>query len=133
MTQELQETIKGLSVRDKRILLHSLSAELSAIDRTERAQNAQARGRELKDIMTAVSGYDVSLKDRMRPIPDCRAIIASQMRREGYTLKEIGLALGVDHATIIHYIGVVEAIVKYPMSAQYSYKIYQDFNRAIGL
>lgn len=133
MTQELQETIKGLSVRDKRILLHSLSAELSNIGQAQRKPTADDRGKELIDAMMAVCGIDVRLKDRMRPIPDCRAIIASQMRRESYTLKEIGLALGVDHATIIHYIGVVEAIVKYPISAQYSYKIYQDFNKAIGL
>lgn len=133
MTQDLLNAIKDLSINDKRILLYAISADLSTIEQAERRQDAVERGKDLKDIMMAVSGYDVTLKDRMRPIPDCRAIIASQMRREGYTLKEIGLSLGVDHATIIHYIGVVEAIVKYPMSAQYSYKIYQDFNKAIGL
>lgn len=133
MTQDLLNAIKDLSINDKRILLYALSAELSNTGQAQRKPTADERGKELIDAMMAVSGYDVTLKDRMRPIPDCRAIISSQMRREGYTLCEIGRALDVDHSTIAYYTGVVETITAYPMSAPDSYKIYKDFHKAIGI
>lgn len=133
MIQELLNAIKDLSSQDKRTLLYAISADLSTIEQAERRQDAVERGKDLKNIMMAVSGYDVTLKDRRRPIPDCRAIISAQMRKEGYTLYEIGRALDVDHSTIVHYTGVVEAITAYPMTAPDSYKIYQEFHKAIGI
>lgn len=133
MIQELLNAIKGLSSQDKRTLLYAISADLSTIEQAERRQDAVERGKDLKDIMMAVSGYDVTLKDRKRPIPDCRAIISSQMRREGYSTIEIGRALDVNHSTIIYYTGIVDTITHYPMTAPDSYKIYKDFHKAIGI
>lgn len=131
MTQDLLNAIKGLSSQDKRTLLYAISADLSTIEQAERRQDAVERGKDLKHIMMAVSGYDVTLKDRRRPIPDCRAIISSQMRREGYSTIEIGRALDVNHSTIIYYTGIVDTIVHYPMTAPDSYKIYKEFHKAI--
>lgn len=133
MIQELLNAIKGLSSQDKRTLLYALSAELSNTGQAQKKPTADERGKELIDVMMAVSGYDVTLKDRKRPIPDCRAIISSQMRREGYTTIEIGRALDVNHSTIIYYTGIVDTITRYPMTAPDSYKIYKDFHKAIGI
>jgi|BioPla2DNA2_1021312.scaffolds.fasta_scaffold09125_11 hypothetical protein len=133
MTQDLLNAIKDLSINDKRILLYTLSAELSDIEQAQGKPTAKERGKELIDVMMAVSGYDVTLKDRRRPIPDCRAIISSQMRREGYSTIEIGRALDVNHSTIIYYTGIVDTIAHYPMTAPDSYKIYKDFHKAIGI
>lgn len=133
MIQELLNAIKDLSSQDKRTLLYAISADLSTIEQAERRQDAVERGKDLKNIMMAVSGYDVTLKDRKRPIPDCRAIISSQMRREGYSTIEIGRALDVNHSTIIYYTGIVDTITRYPMTAPDSYEIYKDFHKAIGI
>lgn len=57
----------------------------------------------LATIVESVAGADPRAANRSRPVVEARAILASALRCYGWTLHQIGDALGFHHSSILHY------------------------------
>ena len=64
-------------------------------------------------IINKVLSVDIMSKRRQRVFIQARMIYARILRDKGYTLTYIGKTIGKDHATIIHYLGIIDMDLKH--------------------
>ena len=74
----------------------------------------QVRTVKLCNTLLEVSGLDAFERRRTREAVTARAFLAMELRREGYTVTEIGFALNKNHSTITHYLAIMETILSSP-------------------
>ena len=60
------------------------------------------------ELMNEIIGGDLRSKSRKCELVLGRSLVALQLRRNGYTLKEIGYVINRDHATVVHCIDVAK-------------------------
>ncbi len=68
----------------------------------------------LREKMFSVTQIDIGNPSRKREYVVARAIIAEILHSEGYTFKDIGRAMGKNHASIIHYVRIAENFERVP-------------------
>lgn len=66
----------------------------------------------LQSIIKDVFNVNIMKTTRKRELVDARIIYSKILRERGYTLKTIGVSLGKDHSTILHYMSMVDFILK---------------------
>ena len=59
---------------------------------------------QLKGLLDQTYGFDISSKTRAREYVYARRVFSKVSRDFGYTFGEIGIAIGCNHATIIHHV-----------------------------
>jgi len=69
--------------------------------------------KQLISIINMVFNIDIMSKRRQRVFIQARMIYARLLRDKGYTLKYIGRTIGKDHATIIHYLDIIDMDLKH--------------------
>lgn len=65
----------------------------------------------LKEAITNELGVDIDSNVRVRGIVDGRMIYARILRDRGYSLKSIGISMGKDHSTVIHYLRSMDKLM----------------------
>lgn len=79
----------------------------------------------LKVIIQDILCIDVCEKKRNEDIVNARIIYSKILREKGHSLLSIGKSIGKDHATIIHYLRIVEG---WRSKDEEFLKIYKDVN-----
>jgi hypothetical protein len=69
--------------------------------------------KKLIDIINSIFAIDMTAKRRQPIFVQARMVYARLLRNKGYTLKYIGKTIGKDHATIIHYLGIIDMDLKH--------------------
>lgn len=64
--------------------------------------------RKYLELMNEIVGGDLRSKSRKSELVLGRALVALQLRRDGYSLNEIGYVINRDHATVVHCIDVAK-------------------------
>jgi len=67
----------------------------------------------LKDI-TTITGIDISKQSRRREIVEIKAIFCNILRKQNFTLQNIGDTINMKHCSIIHLLKVYEIISDMP-------------------
>lgn len=78
-------------------------------ERTDEVKN-------LIDIINSIFAIDMTDKRRKPIFVQARMVYARLLRNKGYTLKYIGKTIGKDHATIIHYLDIIDMDLKHDES-----------------
>lgn len=91
-----------------------INAALLDLDRDLSKPNGPDRYAILKSIAEKATGH-ILTDSRSRENTEVRMLIASEMRSEEFTLEEIGLWMGKDHSTVMHYCVLLEDAKRYPM------------------
>jgi len=87
-----------------------------------REYSARERWRQYIDLLRSVTGEDITSRSRRRPVLEARWCAFMQMRRDGYSWKEMERATGWDHSTLMSAARRVNDALDYP-------KMYPDFTR----
>lgn len=90
-----------------------INAALLDLDRDLSKPNGPDRYAILKSIAEKATGH-ILTDSRSRENTEVRMLIASEMRSEEFTLEEIGLWMGKDHSTVMHYCVLLEDAKRYP-------------------
>lgn len=91
-----------------------INAALLDLDRDLSKPNGPDRYAILKSIAEKATGH-ILTDSRSRENTEVRMLIAAEMRSEEFTLEEIGLWMGKDHSTVMHYCVLLEDAKRYPM------------------
>jgi hypothetical protein len=75
----------------------------------------------LKDVVKEIFLIDVDKDSRKRDIVDARRVYSKILRDEGYSFESIGLSLGRNHATVIHYAKSIDSILNYDRNLRERY------------
>lgn len=67
----------------------------------------------LKRIVNLVFFVDIDDKSRQRPIVDARRAYSRILRDTGCSYEYIGKTIGKNHASIVHYVASIDALLKY--------------------
>jgi hypothetical protein len=67
----------------------------------------------LKDLIT-ITGIDVSKQSRRREIVEIKAIFCNILRKQNYTLQNIGDTINMKHCSIIHLLKVYQLVKNLP-------------------
>ena len=96
--------------------------------------NTELRAKELCSAMERIVGVkDVTARTRMAPYPMLRAMIWTQLAREGYKLKDCGRIFDKDRATVIHMVKKWTTIISERLPGWDNYiSIWDAFQRDIG-
>lgn len=90
-----------------------INAALLDLDRDLSKPNGPDRYAILKSIAEKATGH-ILTDSRSRENTEVRMLIASEMRSEEFTLEEIGLWMGKDHSTVMHYCVLLEDAKRFP-------------------
>lgn len=90
-----------------------INAALLDLDRDLSKPNGPDRYAILKSIAEKATGH-ILTDSRSRENTEVRMLIAAEMRSEEFTLEEIGLWMGKDHSTVMHYCVLLEDAKRYP-------------------
>lgn len=88
--------------------------------------------RKYLELMNEIVGGDLRSKSRKSELVLGRALVALQLRRDGYTLNEIGNVINRDHATVVHCIDVAKDRLA-NTSDMDAYDIWNKFQKEISL
>lgn len=105
---ELTLQYLSLPMEEKEELIKVLNA--SIIDEIE----DDGRFHLLLKVATEIVGEGILSRSREYKCVMGRKMIAWQMREEGYSLMAIGRRMGRHHATIVHFLKLMEDIFKFP-------------------
>lgn len=83
-----------------------------------------------REALKALSGVDPLARSRLRPCVVARTLLVRRLLDEGYTLHQIGNAIGWDHATIHFYGRRSNAFLQLP-GYDAERELWTDFNNAI--
>lgn len=76
-------------------------------------QRDEGRGDELMNLMKEIVG-PIPRNSRDRLYVNARMIVAWQLRKEGYSLSYVGVAVKRDHSTVVHMTKKMQDIVEFP-------------------
>ena len=93
--------------------------------------NPSERFAEVRDVAERATGTKLGLS-RGRSDVLVRYFISHQMKREGYSLSEIGRAMGRDHATILGHIRKLDWMLAQPRAYRDEIDKYKKFIEALG-
>jgi hypothetical protein len=85
-----------------------------------------------RDALRALSGVDPLDRRRLRPAVVGRILLVRRLSDEGFTLHQIGNAIGWDHATIHFYRRRSDAFLSLP-GYEAERDLWNDFNKAIEI
>lgn len=108
--ETLVRQIRRLPHQDRRYII---GAAILDLDRDLSKPNGPDRYAILKSIAEKATGH-ILTDSRSRENTEVRMLIASEMRSEEFTLEEIGLWMGKDHSTVMHYCVLLEDAKRYP-------------------
>lgn len=77
-------------------------------------ENARRRYAELSALMAAATGHAVPDTCRTSEYVWERAMLARRMRAEGFSLHQIGAAMGKDHSTVVNAIKKLDGVDEFP-------------------
>ena len=110
---EIMDSIKALPMGAKKDLAYKVIRE---IDRIEKLEGAAQRFATLLAIAESVTGLRNDPKRRDSQSVLLRTIIVWRMMDEGYSITDIGRAMGKDHSTVSYYARMRKDAVAIPMA-----------------
>lgn len=110
---EIMDSIKALPMGAKKDLAYKVIRE---IDRIEKLEGAAQRFATLLAIAESVTGLRNDPKRRDSQSVLLRTIIVWRMIDEGYSISDIGRAMGKDHSTVSYYARMRKDAVAIPMA-----------------
>lgn len=87
-------------------------------------------GRRLMETMRGIVGDGVTSRSRLPKYVWGRYIVGYELRRMGYSYKDVAKAVGLDHSTVIHGENLVKLMQKNPVFYQNELEIYDKFNKS---
>ena len=97
---EIMDAVNRLPMGKRKILAYKVIGE---IDRIEKLESASQRWDTILYKAIMVTGYPYTPGSRDAQSVLCRTISAWRMMDEGYTISDIGKAMGKDHSTVSYY------------------------------
>lgn len=95
-----------------------------------RKHNAAERYKTLLIAATSLLGRGIDTKCRDTNCCIGRMLIAYKMRQEGFSLTQIGIVMGRDHATILHYQRKMEDVLHFRFKMELAY--WEEFNTILN-
>lgn len=106
-------------------------AELLEALRLSLRPDADTRGGHLLEVMADILGIPSILRTKKPAFVWARAVVAFQLRSEGYTLEEIGRQLGKDHSSVSYLLHKVEWASSLPSAYKKEMQLLREFNKRI--
>lgn len=122
----LIEKCLALPTTDRESLICILKESLSA-----KKKHIGARYRELLKVASDILGNGIDTKSRDASCVMGRMLIAYKMRMEGYSLGQIGMMMGRDHATICHMQKKMTDVIDYPHCYKVEMAYWEEFNKKL--
>lgn len=123
----LMAQVRALTPQEKVVLCDALGTPVTELLEERKKQHAE----EYVATMNKIVGGDIRSSSRKTQLVYARSIVAYTLRREKYTLQEIGAYLGGrNHATIINACGLMEDALRYPRQYWDLIHIYNKFKQA---
>lgn len=110
---EIMDSIKALPMYEKKDLAYKVIRE---IDRIEKMVGVTQRWDTVLFTAIRVTGYQYTTGSRDSKTVLIREIAAWRMMDEGYSITDIGRAMGKDHATVSYYARMRKDAVAIPMA-----------------
>lgn len=110
---EIMDSIKSLPMYEKKDLAYKVIRE---IDRIEKMEGVTQRWDTVLFTAIGVTGYQYTTGSRDAKTVLIREIAAWRMMDEGYSISDIGRAMGKDHATVSYYARMRKDAVAIPMA-----------------
>ena len=110
---EIMDSIKALPMGAKKDLAYKVIRE---IDRIEKLEGAAQRFATLLAIAESVTGKQYTTGSRDATSVLLRTISVWRMMDEGYSISDIGRAMGKDHSTVSYYARMRKDAVAIPMA-----------------
>ena len=79
------------------------------------------------DTMSRIVGHDILSRRRFRGDVWARNMVAYRLHQTGYSLNEIGYALGLHHSTVLHGCEQVERMLDAPKFYQEEIRLWKKF------
>lgn len=128
MNKDLIDSVKDMTLRDKRILAERVASE---IEREERKNDHETLGEMYISIMGDILGRPL-LRSRDRDFVYARIVIAVVLYDKGLSEAQIGKILGKDHSTINHYRRTWDDVQTFPKAYADLIWMYNEFKKAIN-
>lgn len=110
---EIMDSIKSLPMYEKKDLAYKVIRE---IDRIEKMEGVTQRWDTVLFTAIGVTGYQYTTGSRDAKTVLIREIAAWRMMDEGYSITDIGRAMGKDHSTVSYYARMRKDAVAIPMA-----------------
>jgi len=110
---EIMDSIKALPMGAKKDLAYKVIRE---IDRIEKMEGVTQRWDTVLFTAIGVTGYQYTTGSRDAKTVLIREIAAWRMMDEGYSISDIGRAMGKDHSTVSYYARMRKDAVAIPMA-----------------
>ena len=119
-----------LPVSERNRIISALSESVGHDQRP----TCEERGPQLMGIMAEIHGVDsIPVKSRLAWVVWSRIIVSNQLRKEGYSLSEIGRAIGKDHCTVSYYLIKMDDALKNPVFYGLELKVYREFLQRLSV
>jgi chromosomal replication initiation ATPase DnaA len=122
---ELTQQCLALPIAERERLIYALKNSL------EIKKNIGSRYRELLKAATDILGNGIDSKSRDASCVMGRMFIAYKMRCEGWSLTQIGMMMGRDHATICHLQKKMMDVIEYPHCYKVEMAFWEEFNNKL--
>ena len=122
---ELTQQCLALPIAERERLIYTLKNSL------EIKKNIGSRYRELLKAATDILGNGIDSKSRDASCVMGRMFIAYKMRCEGWSLTQIGMMMGRDHATICHLQKKMTDMLEYPHCYKVEMAFWEEFNNKL--
>lgn len=83
-------------------------------------------------IMFRIIGMDVLTRSRRQDLVWARNMVVYQLRLDGFSLKQIGRAVGLDHSTVVNCVHQVERMLERPSMYEKESEIWQEFQNSLN-
>ena len=126
LTPYLRRRVLKLSAEDRLTLRHDIDSSLR-----EPTDNRTARLSKLCQVMQETSGIDLRKRDRHADTVRARIVLCFVARLEGFSLHEVGDALGLNHSTVCYHEKAMRKALNCPAMYPGYVELYNKFTNAI--
>ena len=95
-------------------------------------QKKEVRPELYREIMSEIVGMDVLTRCRRQDLVWARNMIAYQLRKDGLSLKNVGIAVGLNHSTVMNCMHQVERMLERPSMYEKETEIWQKFQNSLN-